>query len=427
MKKPSYERALNITFATVWLLITVLSAALCTQSDKPLLLSATVAMLFLLPLALILYKIKQVITQPLYRLSSVLEAIGLEDYGQRLACTDKDGILHELQQQLDGLNIQLQSHKSERDHQAITVLRLIEQLPSPIAVFDEHLGLAHGNEAFSNWIGKPWQTRRLAKAEKFGLTLTEGRWQFNDTSLQAEWQIKHSKLKIANENAHLVVLTDVHAVVSQAQREAWQKMIRVLSHEIHNSLSPIKSLAQSLKEMPTTDEFEDDAQQALEVIVQRSDSLMTFVNRYASVATQHHINLQPLRANALLPPIVQLFEPQCSLQLKNDFMLRVDQALIEQVLVNLIKNAIEASPKGAQIILCGYQDEQYTVLEVLDQGHGIKNKDNLFVPFYTTKPRGKGIGLSLSRQIVEQHGGKLTLENRSQQQGAVAKITLPRR
>ena len=235
-----------------------------------------------------------------------------------------------MQQETQQLCQQLQSFKSERDHQAILLFRLIEQLPSPIAIFDNNTALVHANEAFSNWIGKPWQSQRLLKAHKFSLEYHSGHWHFNHPTLGDEWQLRYSELTIASMQAHLVILTDVQAVVSQAQRDAWQKMIRVLSHEIHNSLSPIKSLAQTLIEIPTTQENQADFEQALGVIVQRSDGLMSFVNRYASVAKQHQLHIEAISINDLLMPLVGLFDNRVRLTIEQTLRCKLIKAYLSK-------------------------------------------------------------------------------------------------
>ncbi|QZO13912.1 ATP-binding protein [Pseudoalteromonas piscicida] len=425
MKKPNFEQTIEIFCLVIWLLFTVLSAFFMVILEVSTLSVITYFILVLCPLALLLYHFKQRLIQPFYHLSTTIEAIKNEEYGQRLYTSDSSGILHSLQQETQQLCEQLQSFKSERDHQAILLFRLIEQLPSPIAIFDNSTALVHANEAFSNWIGKPWQSQRLLKAHKFSLEYHSGHWRFNHPTLGDEWQLRYSELTIAGIQAHLVILTDVQAVVSQAQRDAWQKMIRVLSHEIHNSLSPIKSLAQTLNEIPTTQENQADFEQALGVIVQRSDGLMSFVNRYASVAKQHQLHIEAISINDLLTPLVGLFDNRVRLTIEQNFTLQIDQSLLEQALVNLIKNALEAGGKRNAVYVKAYHNHKFAGIEVIDEGHGIKNADNLFVPFYTTKAAGKGIGLILAKNIVEQHNGKLSLTNRKDAQGAIAHIQLP--
>ncbi|KAF7786454.1 hypothetical protein PRUB_a1024 [Pseudoalteromonas rubra] len=421
----SYERSATLFCMLIWLLLASLSTALLFSLGSGWLGIITLWILGLCPAALLLQHVKERLVQPFYHLTTTIEAMRLEDYGQRFYSTDKNGILAQLQTETSQLCDHLQAYKSARDHQAILLFRLIEQLPSPIVVFDESNTLVHANDAFSNWTGKPWQTQRRLRAAHFSLTQTNGQWQFSHPSLAQQWQIRQSQIPIDDSHAHLLILTDVQSVVSQAQRDAWQKMIRILSHEIHNSLSPIKSLAQTLQMLPPGADTQADFEQALAVIVQRSDGLMSFVNRYASVARQHQLHTETVSIDALLSPMQVLYDTRVRCSIEQNFVLHVDVSLLEQVLVNLITNALEASDETGMVDIIVGNTAQYAFIDILDEGQGLTNPDNLFVPFYTTKPNGKGIGLVLCKNIVEQHSGQLTLVNRTDKTGARARIQLP--
>ncbi|MCG7537363.1 ATP-binding protein [Pseudoalteromonas sp. OOF1S-7] len=421
----NYERFTTLFLTLVWLLLASLSTGLLLSLGSGWLGVVTLWVLVLCPAALLLQSIKQRLVQPFYHLTTTIEAMRLEDYGQRFYSADQSGILAQLQAETSQLCTHLQAYKSARDHQAILLFRLIEQLPSPIAIFDQSNVLVHANDAFSNWTGKPWQTQRLTKAHHFSLVQSSGQWQFSHPSLAQQWQLRQSRIPINDSHAHLLILTDVQSVVSQAQRDAWQKMIRILSHEIHNSLSPIKSLAQTLQMLQPGADTQADFDQALAVIVQRSDGLMSFVNRYASVARQHQLHLEEVTTDTLLRPMQALYGTQLTCSVTASFTLHVDVSLMEQVLVNLLTNALEASEKPDCVEIVISKTSQYAFIDILDQGPGVSNPDNLFVPFYTTKENGKGIGLVLCKNIVEQHNGQLTLVNRTDQRGARARIQLP--
>ncbi|TMP28515.1 ATP-binding protein [Pseudoalteromonas rubra] len=425
MIKLNYERLVSGFCLIVWLLFALLSTALLLSLGSGWLGILTNCVVVLCPAALLLHSIKTRVVQPFYHLTNTVEAMRLEDYGQRFYTRDQSGILAQLQTETSQLCEHLQAYKSARDHQAILLFQLIEQLPSPIVVFDESNALVHANEAFSNWTGKPWQTQRLTKAHHFSLVQSNGQWQFSHPSLAQQWQIRQSQLPINDSHAHLLILTDVQSVVSQAQRDAWQKMIRILSHEIHNSLSPIKSLAQTLQTLQPSKDTQADFEQALMVIVQRSDGLMSFVNRYASVARQHQLHPKVITISALLTPMQALYEPRVCCKVEQEFTLPVDVSLMEQVLINLITNALEASAQTAAVKITASKTAQYAFIDILDEGQGISNPDNLFVPFYTIKANGKGIGLVLCKNIIEQHNGRLTLVNRTDKPGARARIQLP--
>jgi nitrogen fixation/metabolism regulation signal transduction histidine kinase len=211
------------------------------------------------------------------------------------------------------------------------------------------------------------------------------------------------------------------------QQKSWQQIIRVLSHEIRNSLTPIKSLAQTL----VSQELEETkTKQALQVMVDRSTSLQEFVNRYADITKNISINKSWFNTAEFIKTITVLF-PQSTFSIES----KVDKVwgdivLLKQVLINLIKNSVEANIQNSNprisitISTQLNRNQKSVVIEVTDNGQGISNIDNLFVPFYTTKNQGQGIGLSLSKNIIEQHDGRLTLVNNIDKQGATAKIYL---
>jgi signal transduction histidine kinase len=322
----------------------------------------------------------------------------------------------------------LQRRKTQYDQQAVLVLKLIEQLASPIGVFDEQARLQHGNDAFSTWCNKPWQSVKHSHASKLGFSLEPGLagqpnliWRLAKQQDAAKWQLKFSHFTMQNTRYQLVLLTNIEQVVYQTELAAWSKMTRVLSHEINNSLSPIKSLAQSLLDLLTPED--EQVEHALKVIVSRSNGLMTFVNRYASLSQHYDVQLQLVPIDDCFKKIQGLFD--YPIEIKSDEgVVFADRVLLEQVLVNLVKNAIEASENKQSVMLTTRMRKAHCDILVLDEGTGISSFDNLFVPFYTTKEQGKGIGLSLSRNMIEQQGGKLTLQNRSDKHGVEAQITL---
>ncbi|MFT6414237.1 MAG: nitrogen fixation/metabolism regulation signal transduction histidine kinase, partial [Glaciecola sp.] len=226
---------------------------------------------------------------------------------------------------------------------------------------------------------------------------------------------------------HLVILSNVEELLRVNQQKSWQQIIRVLSHEIRNSLTPIKSLAQTL----VSQELEETkTKQALQVMVDRSTSLQEFVNRYADITKNISINKSWFNTAEFIKTITVLF-PQSTFSIES----KVDKVwgdivLLKQVLINLIKNSVEANIQNSNprisitISTQLNRNQKSVVIEVTDNGQGISNIDNLFVPFYTTKNQGQGIGLSLSKNIIEQHDGRLTLVNNIDKQGATAKIYL---
>jgi nitrogen fixation/metabolism regulation signal transduction histidine kinase len=247
------------------------------------------------------------------------------------------------------------------------------------------------------------------------------------------WQVTHGIFREGGRAQHLLIVADVLQALREEERAAWQRLIRVIGHEVNNSLTPIKSLADTLQdligELPATTPSRADALNALRMIGERSDSLARFLSRYSQLA-----RLPPLRP--MWQPLAPLLERVVALNRPHAISIRAPEALevfvdedqLEQALINLAKNAIEANGDGAGnvSIIARVHATDLQIL-VTDEGPGVANAENLFVPLFTTKPGGSGIGLVLSRKIAEAHGGTLQLRNRRDvQHGAVATLELPR-
>ncbi len=355
------------------------------------------------------------------RASVQLEALQNQDYSLVAKSAFGRGKVAEFHQQLTRLGEALQQHKTHYDQQLFLLYRLIDQLNTPILVFDHRLQLSYANAAFAELFGRPWQTLRHASPSLLGLN-SEPEWQFADAYKAQQWQIRTSRFLDQGENHQLLVFINIQAALREGQLEAWQKLIRVLSHEIRNSLTPVAALTQSLQTKVTTER----EQQALELIGERCQHLQDFVSRYAELHKPLHLQPQWLSAENLFQRLTALF-PEAQLHAKGlQIKLWADLVFLQQVLINLIKNAIEAgSPVGSIEVAFNFR-ENTNEIRIIDAGQGIANPDNLFVPFYSTKTQGQGIGLSLSRHIIEQMGGQLSLINNPRGSGACALIQLQR-
>ena len=415
----SIESILTLFIGSCILVLSGLAGFILWYSSASTLVVCTVLVLLICPFALLCWYVRHALLNPYYRFSAVLEAIRNEDYSLRANPKFNQGAVKLLADEITTMTAELQNRKSQYDQQAVLVLRLIEQLATPIVVFNKEHRLHHANEAFSNWCKQPWQILRHTSADDLGFMLVDNKWQLRDESFISKWQLRHSQFTMQEQNYQLLVLTNIEQVVYHTEQVAWQKMTRVLSHEINNSLSPIKSLAQTLQDMlKRNDEFAN-LDPALQVIIERSNGLMQFVNRYANLSKQFDVHLEPFEITPLFKSVSNLFDYPIEIKCSKLEVL-ADKVLLEQVLVNLVKNAIEASKSQQPIQLDAYKQGKQIFIEVKDSGSGIQNADNLFVPFYTTKSQGKGIGLNLCRNMIEQQGAKLTLSNRLDAPGVVA-------
>lgn len=355
------------------------------------------------------------------RASVQLEALQHQDYSLVAKPVFTNGKVAEFHQQINTLGNWLQQHKSYYDQQLFLLYRLIDQLNTPILVFDHRSQLSYANAAFAELFGRPWQALRHASPALLGL-VAEPEWHFTDLAKAQQWQIRHSRFLDQGQSHQLLVFINIQAALREGQLQAWQTLIRVLSHEIRNSLTPVAALTQSLQGKMSSER----EQQALELIGERCQHLQDFVSRYAELHKPLHLQPQWLSSEVLFQRLTALF-PDVQLQAKGlQTELWADSVFLQQALINLIKNAIEAGSPIGSIEMIFSQREQGNEIRIVDGGQGIANPDNLFVPFYSTKTQGQGIGLSLSRHIIEQMGGQLTLSNNANGVGACALIRLNR-
>ena len=251
------------------------------------------------------------------------------------------------------------------------------------------------------------------------------------------WGMRRTSFREGGLPHQLLVIADLSQPLREEELKAWQRLVRVIGHELNNSLAPIKSIAGSLTTMLRRPErpadWLSDMLGGLEIIEARAEGLNRFMQSYARLAKLPAPNKQPCEIGPLLRRVV-LLETRTDVQLVEgpDVIALLDAAQIEQVVINLVKNAVEAAPEPGQsapptcCVRVGWRKHPGTLeIFVEDDGPGVANTQNLFVPFFTTKPSGSGIGLVLCRQIAENHGGALSLENREGATGCLARLRLP--
>nr|WP_269783320.1 HAMP domain-containing sensor histidine kinase [Marinibactrum halimedae] len=191
-----------------------------------------------------------------------------------------------------------------------------------------------------------------------------------------------------------------------------------MGHEIRNSLTPISTIAEGLSERATSERDKN----ALALISDRCVHLQSFINRYASLSRKINLVYQDISVARLAARVQGLFSDQKPETVFNVQSIWADQTILEQVLINLVKNAWEAG--AHKVILEFSEDNSQSIIKVIDDGHGFTNLENLFVPLFSTKQDGQGIGLSFCRNIIEQHRGSISLVNNCTK-GVTVTLTLP--
>jgi nitrogen fixation/metabolism regulation signal transduction histidine kinase len=225
------------------------------------------------------------------------------------------------------------------------------------------------------------------------------------------------------------VIADLSRPLRDEELKAWQRLVRVLGHELNNSLAPIKSLAGSLKRILKlrAADWEEDTERGLDIIATRAEGLSRFMEAYARLARLPPPMLAQAEIGAIVRRVVAL-EARISVKRTDgpEVLLKIDPTQIEQLLINALKNAAEAVLEtGGEVSVTWELTRNFVEIRILDEGPGIANPSNLFVPFFTTKPGGTGIGIVLCRQVAENHGGSFTLANREDRTGCEAVLRLP--
>jgi signal transduction histidine kinase len=245
------------------------------------------------------------------------------------------------------------------------------------------------------------------------------------------WGIRRSQFREGGVPHQLLVVSDLTRPLREQELQAWQRLVRVIGHELNNSLTPIKSITQSLEDLlrqnPLPSDWADDMSRGLNVIGNRSESLNRFMSSYAQLAKLPPPRFAAVELSALLRRVTRL---ETRIPVAYDgcspVTIQGDSDQLEQALINLLRNGVDAAQEtgGGVKVFCTATAGRVEIV-IQDEGHGISNPANLFVPFFTTKRGGSGIGLVLSRQIAEAHNGSVTVRNRTDSRGSEARLTLP--
>jgi two-component system nitrogen regulation sensor histidine kinase NtrY len=383
--------------------------------------------------------LKNRVVRPLQTLSNILAAIREGDYsirGRRAASGDALG---EVMLEVNDLGETLRGQRLGAMEATALLRTVMSEIDSAIFAFDGKQQLRLVNRAGEKLLAQPAHRLLSHTSAELGLKACldgqSGAHPYTTSMVfpggAGRWEIRRGAFREGGMRHELLVLTDLSQTLREEERSAWQRLLRVLGHELNNSLAPIKSVAGSLADLvkrePKPADWDDDMYRGLEVISSRADSLSRFIESYSKLARLPPPRFQPLNFGELVQRVSSL-ETRLPVRViaGPEVIMRGDAVQLEQLLINLIRNAVDAALETSGAVEVGWtrQNGQLTV-RVKDGGLGLANTTNLFVPFFTTKPSGSGIGLVLSRQIAESHSGTLTLQNRQDGHGCEAKLVLP--
>lgn len=376
---------------------------------------------------------------PLRTLTNLVEAIRNDDFAMRGVSGPPPGALYELICEINYLGADLRDKRFAGVEADLLLGKIIEELDAAVLAFgeDDRLTMINpaGEQIFAaiqdNLLGRTAESMGLSGFLAFMEPRVE---QCTFPGKQGRFRIQASTYRERGLPQRLLVLTDLSLTLRQEERLAWQRLIRVIGHELNNSLTPIRSIADSLATMLERDkrpeDWDDEARAGLKVITSRADALSRFMGSYAQLTRLPPPDRQAMDLAELLDRVVVLeAEWNVELESRPEISIFADATQLEQLLINLVKNAGEANQavgKEVPVLISGRETSTQIEIDVLDQGKGLPDSGNLFTPFFSTKPGGSGVGLLLSRQIAEAHGGTLSVANRIDGiRGCIARVSLP--
>jgi nitrogen fixation/metabolism regulation signal transduction histidine kinase len=382
------------------------------------------------------FALRERVVRPLQTLSNLLAALLEGDYSIRSRGADTDDPLGLAMREVNALGRTLREQRMGQLEASAILRKVMSEIDVAVFAFDDQEKLRLVNRAGERLMAQPSERITGRSAAELGLgTCFEGETprttDFTFPGAVGKFELRRSTFRQSGLPHKLVVLTDLSQALREEERKAWQRLVRVLGHEINNSLAPIKSIAGSLQSLvgrdPRPKDLDDDLKQGLNVIAARSEALSRFMTSYSRLARLPAPNLAPLDVSHWVLRIAGL-ETRAKVEVNAGppVVIQADGDQLDQLLINLVRNAVDAAEETGGGVCVGWmRRDSHLEVTVDDEGPGLANTANLFVPFFTTKPTGSGIGLVLCRQIAEAHGGTLTLSNRRGNPGVRAKLRLP--
>ncbi|HEX7314422.1 MAG TPA: ATP-binding protein [Pyrinomonadaceae bacterium] len=383
------------------------------------------------------------VVRPLQTVSNLLAALREGDYSFRARGGRGQDALSEVIREINALGETLREQRIGALEATALLRTVMSEIDVAVFAFDPERRLRLVNRAGERLLARPEERAYGRTAEELGLAdvlrvretdapRTLAKAFPGDGGQMRRWGVRRSIFRERGVPHQLLVIADLSQPLREEELKAWQRIVRVLGHELNNSLAPIKSIAGSLSSLlardPLPDDWREDVRSGLDVVSARAESLSRFMESYARLARLPPPKMAFVELGQIVRRVAGLeLRVRVSILPGPELTVRADPDQLEQLLINLVRNAADASlVTGGGVRICWRTTSNgHVEIWVEDEGLGIANTSNLFVPFFTTKPGGSGIGLVLSRQIAEAHGGALTLENRRDGTGCAARLRLP--
>jgi PAS domain S-box-containing protein len=435
-----YERRILTLGLTAGLAGSGMSLFLLWQCNYTTQTRLTLAGLILFAWLATVFSLHAKVVFPLRTLSNLIGALREGDYSLRIRGARYDDALGEVIWEANALTASLREQRL-RAMEAMALLRkILAQIDVAMFGFDGNGRLQLVNDSGKRLLGRTDEDLLGCRAEDLGLAgCLEGETpRVLDVTFPGgagRWELRRGSYRDKGVPHALVFLSDLTRTLHEEERRAWKRLIRTVRHEVNNSLTPIQSVAESLRVLvgrrPLPDDWQEDLRTGLELIAERAEALDRFTGAYSRLMHLPQPALSQVDVARLLRRVADLeTRMEVTVLAGPEVQIQGDRDQLEQLLINVVSNAVEASlqsrPGGDGRVLIGWRtDTGKLEIHVDDNGPGLHGGTDVFVPFFTTKDHGSGIGLTLSRQIAEAHGGSLTLENHPSFPGCRACLRLP--